>query len=108
MKAIARAPKALADAANLLREQWRVTLPWALASCGFALQLGQITAAGIVPYLMTALDPRKMLVGGTAEDGSSLTGLLDSGSFVETLAGWAKTVVCGRGRLGGLGHLQDI
>ena len=30
------------------------------------------------------------------------SGLLDSGSFVETLAGWAKTVVTGRGRLGGM------
>jgi len=62
LKAIARAPKAVADAANLLREQWRVTLPWVLASCGVALQLGHITAAGVVPYLMTALDPRRMLV----------------------------------------------
>jgi len=42
-------------------------------------------------------DPRKLLTG----DGQ-LSGLLDVGSFVETLAGWAKTVVTGRGRLGGM------
>mmetsp|Transcript_29227 Transcript_29227/g.75274 ORF Transcript_29227/g.75274 Transcript_29227/m.75274 type:complete len:927 (-) Transcript_29227:436-3216(-) len=42
-------------------------------------------------------DPRKLLCG----DGVAL-GLLDAGSFVETLANWAKTVVTGRGRLGGM------
>ena len=46
-------------------------------------------------------DPRMLLVGG-AVDGRQMTGLLDEGSFVETLAHWAKTVVVGRGRLGGM------
>ena len=43
-------------------------------------------------------DPRQLLIG----DGAGLTGLLDEGSFVETLGAWAKTVVTGRGRLGGM------
>jgi len=49
-----------------------------------------------VPY-----DPRLLLCGGV-QDGSYAAGLLDRDSFVETLADWAKTVVCGRGRLGGI------
>jgi acetyl-CoA carboxylase/biotin carboxylase 1 len=36
------------------------------------------------------------------EEAPWLSGFFDRGSFVETLAGWAKTVVCGRGRLGGI------
>lgn len=42
--------------------------------------------------------------GSTARSGKRtkwLPGLLDKGSWRETLAGWAKTVVVGRGRLGG-------
>jgi acetyl-CoA carboxylase / biotin carboxylase 1 len=31
-----------------------------------------------------------------------LGGVFDRGSFMETLAGWARTVVCGRARLGGI------
>nr|AOE43261.1 acetyl-CoA carboxylase biotin carboxylase [Rostrostelium ellipticum] len=31
-----------------------------------------------------------------------ISGLFDKDSFIETLAGWAKTVVCGRARLGGI------
>ena len=54
-------------------------------------------AIGFYPPSGQPYDPRKLLAG----DGS-LSGLLDSGSFVETLAGWAKTVVTGRGRLGGM------
>ena len=30
------------------------------------------------------------------------SGFLDTGSFCEVMGGWAETVVCGRGRLGGL------
>lgn len=49
-----------------------------------------------VPY-----DPRALLTGGM-QQGVFRPGLLDQGSFVETLADWAKTVVVGRGRLGGV------
>ena len=52
---------------------------------------------GFYPPSGQPYDPRKLLVG----DGQ-LSGLLDSNSFVETLADWAKTVVTGRGRLGGM------
>eukprot|EP01133_Synstelium_polycarpum_P019716 gene19716-23611_t len=31
-----------------------------------------------------------------------ISGLFDRDSFIETLGGWAKTVVCGRARLGGI------
>ena len=53
---------------------------------------------GFYPPSGTPFDPRHLLAG----DGKGLTGMLDEGSFVETLAGWAKTVVTGRGRLGGM------
>jgi len=49
------------------------------------------------PPAGTPYDPRQLLTGAGAE-----TGLLDAGSFIETLPDWAKTVVVGRGRLGGM------
>jgi acetyl-CoA carboxylase/biotin carboxylase 1 len=47
-------------------------------------------------------DPRFLLEGTTAEDGSYLSGIFDKGSWTETLAGWATSVVVGRARLGGI------
>mmetsp|Transcript_32468 Transcript_32468/g.74377 ORF Transcript_32468/g.74377 Transcript_32468/m.74377 type:complete len:2019 (-) Transcript_32468:454-6510(-) len=51
----------------------------------------------VYPLPGTPYDPRMLLCG----DGVK-SGLLDKGSFVETLPDWAKTVVTGRGRLGGM------
>jgi len=45
----------------------------------------------------TPYDPRLMMAG----DGTDL-GFFDKGSFKEYLAGWGKSVVVGRGRLGGM------
>jgi acetyl-CoA carboxylase carboxyltransferase component len=46
-------------------------------------------------------DTREMLAG--REDGSKwVSGFFDHGSWVETLAGWAKNVIVGRARLGGI------
>ena len=50
-----------------------------------------------VPY-----DPRTLLAGGVGDDDVWQSGFFDRGSFTETLAGWAKTVVVGRARLGGI------
>jgi len=50
-----------------------------------------------VPY-----DPRHLLAGGESDNGEWKSGFFDRGSFTETLAGWAKTVVVGRARLGGI------
>jgi acetyl-CoA carboxylase/biotin carboxylase 1 len=50
----------------------------------------------------TPYDPRHMLGGVTKTDGSFMTGFLDRGSFKEYLGGWGKSVVVGRGRLGGI------
>tara|TARA_B110001452_G_scaffold267606_1_gene278415 strand:+ start:4830 stop:7067 length:2238 start_codon:yes stop_codon:yes gene_type:complete len=46
-------------------------------------------------------DPRNLLMGHQV-DGVWRPGLLDRGSFCETLSDWAKSVVVGRGRLGGM------
>ncbi|KAJ2663766.1 acetyl-coenzyme-A carboxylase [Coemansia sp. RSA 1199] len=46
-------------------------------------------------------DPRLFLAGADTESGW-LSGFFDRGSFVETLGGWARTVVTGRARLGGI------
>jgi len=46
-------------------------------------------------------DPRHMLAGVNV-DGEWQAGFCDDGSFHEYLAGWGKSVVVGRGRLGGL------
>jgi acetyl-CoA carboxylase / biotin carboxylase 1 len=45
----------------------------------------------------TPYDPRLMLAGTT-----DAAGFFDSGTFKEYLAGWGKSVVVGRGRLGGI------
>ncbi|XP_073241070.1 acetyl-CoA carboxylase-like isoform X1 [Porites lutea] len=49
-------------------------------------------------------DPRHFICGTVHPEnkGVWLNGFFDRGSFVETLDGWAKTVVCGRARLGGI------
>ncbi|KAG0240329.1 acetyl-coenzyme-A carboxylase [Actinomortierella wolfii] len=49
-------------------------------------------------------DPRWMLAGKEPEsaDGVFQSGFFDKGSFTETLSGWARTVVVGRARLGGI------
>ncbi|KAJ1949365.1 acetyl-coenzyme-A carboxylase [Linderina macrospora] len=46
-------------------------------------------------------DPRLFLAGADTDQGW-LSGFFDRGSFVETLGGWARTVVTGRARLGGI------
>merc|ERR1711988_752936 len=50
----------------------------------------------------TPYDPRHMLAGTTNTDGSFVSGFLDRDSFKEYMGGWGKSVVAGRGRLGGL------
>lgn len=48
-------------------------------------------------------DPRLLLDGTMAEDGKTwISGIFDKGSWQETLAGWATSVVVGRARLGGI------
>lgn len=47
-------------------------------------------------------DVRWMISGRETPDGEFESGLFDSGSFTETLSGWAKGVVVGRARLGGI------
>ncbi|KAF9208988.1 acetyl-coenzyme-A carboxylase [Haplosporangium sp. Z 27] len=49
-------------------------------------------------------DPRWMLAGKEPEEeGASFqSGFFDKGTFTETLSGWARTVVVGRARLGGV------
>ncbi|TPX19033.1 uncharacterized protein E0L32_011277 [Thyridium curvatum] len=44
----------------------------------------------------------RWMIAGKEEGGEFLPGLFDKDSFVETLGGWAKTVVVGRARLGGI------
>ncbi|KFY43598.1 hypothetical protein V494_01898 [Pseudogymnoascus sp. VKM F-4513 (FW-928)] len=48
-----------------------------------------------------AFDVRWLIAGKEDEEGF-LSGLFDRNSFVETLGGWARTVVVGRARLGGI------
>ncbi|KAB2578574.1 Acetyl- carboxylase [Lasiodiplodia theobromae] len=44
----------------------------------------------------------RWLIAGKEDEEGYLSGLFDRGSFEESLGGWAKTVVVGRARLGGL------
>jgi len=55
-----------------------------------------------VPKAGVPYDPRFLLAGQEDDTGKWHGGFFDKGSFTETLAGWAKTVVVGRARLGGI------
>jgi len=54
------------------------------------------------PSPNTPYDPRNLLAGLTDADDNWISGFFDKNSFTETLAGWAKSVVVGRARLGGI------
>lgn len=47
-------------------------------------------------------DPRFLITGKMDDNGKWLSGFFDKGSFVETLSEWAKSVIVGRARLGGI------
>lgn len=53
------------------------------------------------PQMGVPYDPRN-LIEGAVIDGQWVGGLFDRGSFIESMSGWAKTVVTGRARLGGI------
>ena len=53
------------------------------------------------PPTKQAYDVR-WLISGKHDDEGYLSGLFDKDSFEESLGGWARTVVCGRARLGGI------
>lgn len=55
-----------------------------------------------VPKAGVPYDPRFLLAGQEDGNGEWHSGFFDKGSFTETLAGWAKSVVVGRARLGGI------
>eukprot|EP01041_Mallomonas_annulata_P000604 gene604-1167_t len=61
-------------------------------------------AVTFVPTKGVNYDPRLLLCGLPSDDNdeSNQLGFFDKNSFMETLAGWAKTVVVGRARLGGI------
>ncbi len=44
----------------------------------------------------------RWLINGKQDDDGFLPGIFDAGSFEEALGGWARTVVVGRARLGGI------
>ncbi|CAL9059059.1 acetyl-CoA carboxylase 1 [Musa acuminata AAA Group] len=47
-------------------------------------------------------DPRAAICGSNGNNDKWLGGIFDKDSFIETLEGWAKTVVTGRAKLGGI------
>lgn len=58
---------------------------------------------GYVPGPLAKVDPRALIMGAPASEGSEdVGGIFDRGSWMESHAGWARTVVTGRARLGGL------
>lgn len=54
------------------------------------------------PLHKQPFDVRWMIAGKENDDGPFESGLFDKDSFVETLGGWARTVVVGRARIGGI------
>lgn len=47
-------------------------------------------------------DPRMLITGTEDNDGNWISGFFDKDSFIESLGGWAKSVIVGRARLGGI------
>ena len=85
--------------------QWLSFIP---AKKGAPLPLRDIAGVDSVdrrvefaPVKGLTYDPRLLVCGVTSGD-TWQSGFFDRGSFVEALGGWAKTVVVGRGRLGGI------
>ncbi|KAL6574183.1 acetyl-coenzyme-A carboxylase [Orobanche hederae] len=57
----------------------------------------------LVEYLPeTSCDPRAAISGAIDGTGKWVGGIFDKDSFIETLEGWARTVVTGRAKLGGI------
>ncbi|KAH1122921.1 hypothetical protein J1N35_006081 [Gossypium stocksii] len=57
----------------------------------------------LVEYLPeNSCDPRAAISGALDSSGNWKGGIFDRDSFVETLEGWARTVVTGRAKLGGI------
>lgn len=54
------------------------------------------------PVKSEPYDVRWLIAGRENSDGTFESGLFDKGSFFETLSGWARGVVIGRARLGGI------
>jgi acetyl-CoA carboxylase / biotin carboxylase 1 len=88
--------------------EWLSFVP---AKRGSELPRRQITAVDSIDRLVQFMptkgvtyDPRLLLTGlkTSRDEGSWRSGFFDKNSFVETLSGWAKTVIVGRGRLGGI------
>ncbi|KAM7252837.1 hypothetical protein ACFE04_025455 [Oxalis oulophora] len=56
-----------------------------------------------VEYLPeNSCDPRAAIAGALDNSGKWLGGIFDKDTFIETLEGWARTVVTGRAKLGGI------
>ena len=56
-----------------------------------------------MPQEKTPYNPIHLLAGYVdSKTNHWVSGFFDKNSFTETLAGWAKTVICGRARLGGI------
>jgi acetyl-CoA carboxylase / biotin carboxylase 1 len=78
------------------------------ASKNSHLPVRDITGVDVVDRLVEfhpkkgiSYDPRYLITGTTTND-TWESGLFDRDSFIEVLGGWAKTVVAGRARLGGI------
>lgn len=69
-------------------------LPMPTSDC-ISRRIGYAVAPG------QKLDPRAAIAGEVGIDGDWHSGMFDKGSWIEAQAGWARTVVTGRARLGG-------
>jgi len=69
----------------------------ALPACESVERAVQAAPPADGPY-----DPRTLLAGSTGTEEEWLPGFFDKGSWSECLDGWARTVISGRARLGGI------
>lgn len=61
IKATTPTPDLHKAALRMLKNNWRIVLPWVLCSCAVALQMGIFSAVDLVPQLSKAMDPHKVL-----------------------------------------------
>ncbi|CAN1247439.1 Acetyl-CoA carboxylase 1 [Linum perenne] len=82
--------------------KWLSCIP---AYVGGALPISNILdpPERLVEYMPeNSCDPRTAIAGALDGSGKWVGGIFDKDSFVETLEGWARTVVTGRAKLGGI------
>ncbi|CAK7347099.1 unnamed protein product [Dovyalis caffra] len=82
--------------------KWLSCIPPCVGGALPILSLSDFPERPVEYFPENSCDPRAAICGIFDDSGKWLGGIFDKDSFVETLEGWARTVVTGRANLGGI------